>query len=402
MKLTVPLHGMTYNPGDRVENKPEEELQDVRFDIHKFTNRPRPDKSKVVIIPAFSEFGCESLIPLYCLPILLQTKYRGYYSIVMGWYGREYFYRHLVDEYWELHEEFQCFREYCRAFHHESNNIKKVEQQAAEFGKVLTSADIGNIATYPRFLTCVVDRSGKLCGGRVSQFKDFQQCQKCGFSYQPTGLFSDCNKARKTARWLPSLSPEKLEVAKSRLPPNAVGVTGRGRKCYGRNLTPEFYERLIWLLEDMGYNPVWLGEKATTLSCPCPRITDFRGDSEVRDFEQTLAYVSEMKFTIQFWTASTRLAGLVGTPFILFESPDQIWGGGQEGYRLHLASKGPKKLVIAHFRSVLENNTKALKIVESSIRNIEVGDYSTVFGMVEDERCVRAMMRSSKNNITWF
>jgi len=152
----------------------------------------------------------------------------------------------------------------------------------------------------------------------------------------------------------------------------------------------------------MGYNPVWVGEKATTLACPCPRITDLRGNAEVRDFEQTLAYVTEMKFTIQFWTASTRLAGLVGTPFILFESPDQIWGGGQEGYRLHLTSKGPKKLVLAHFRHVLENSTKALKIVESSVRDIQEGDYSTVFGMVEDKASVRSMMINSKHNITWF
>jgi hypothetical protein len=109
-----------------------------------------------------------------------------------------------------------------------------------------------------------------------------------------------------------------------------------------------------------------------------------------------------MEFTIQFWTASTRLAGAVGTPFILFESPDQIWGNGQEGMRLHLTSKGPKKLVIAHYRSVLEDNTKALEIAEAAIRDVGDGDYSTILGMVEDENAIRNMMWAKKDTITWF
>lgn len=402
MKLSLIPKAM-YNPGDNTVISEEEPIEEIQFNIHKFTNRPRPDnKSRIVIIPAFSEFGCESLIPLYCIPQLMRKKYQGCYSIVMGWYGREYLYRHLVDEYWELKEPHQNLREYCRAFHHTSKNLKKVEEQAANLGRVVSVNEITPITCQPKVLICNTKRNGEVCGGRVSQFQDYQQCQKCGFVFPPVGLFDDCVAARNKAVWVPKPSKEKMETALKNLPPNPVGVTARGRKCYGRNLPLSFYERLIYLLEDMGYNPVWLGEKVTTLPCPCPRIFDFSRHPDSRDLEQTLAYVANMKFTIQFWTASTRLAGLVGTPFIIFESPDQIWGAGQEGMRLHLTSQGKKKLVVAHFKSVLENTTKALNVVESSVRDVSRNDFSTVMGMVEGEDAVRGMIRSKQGKISWF
>lgn len=391
-----------YNPGDRKPIEREEVVKELNFNVHKFNNRPRPDKSRVVIFPAFSEFGCESLIPLYLIPNLLSGKYRGHYSIVMGWYGREYLYKHLVDEYWELKEDFQYLREYCRAFHHQSRNLKKTQEEASKLGKVVSDAEIANFFCYPRILNCPKKTKSGKCNGRVSQFRDFQQCQKCGVSLSPEGVFEDCESAKKSAVWLPMPNKEKLEVARQQLPKNPVGVTARGRKCYGRNLSPEFYERLIWLLEDMGYNPVWLGEKVTTIPCPVPRIFDFTRDPKSRDLEQTLAYTANMEFTIQFWTASTRLAGAVGTPYILFESPDQVWGNGQEGYRLHLTSKGPKKLIAAHYKTVMENNTKALKLVESSVRDVLRKDFSTIIGLVENESGVRNMIRSRRNKITWF
>jgi len=394
--------GAVYNPGDNRQISDEEPIADVQFNIHKFTNRPRPDKAQVVIIPAFSEFGCETLIPLYCIPYLLRGQYQGRYSIVMGWYGREFLYRHLVDEFWELKEEYQYLREYCRAFHHHSQNLKKVQAKAREVGHVVPDNDVANVCCYPRVLSCPRKAGEDICQGRVSQFRDFQQCQKCGVSLPAEGLFNDCVAGRKGAVWLPSPSSEKLEKARAELPPKSVGITARGRTCYGRNLTPSFYERLIWLLEDMGYNPVWLGEKVTTLPCPCPRIFDYSRRASVRDLEQTLAYVANMECTIQFWTASTRLAGAVGTPFILFESPDQIWGNGQEGMRLHLTSRGPKKLVIAHYRNVVEDNTKALKLAETAIRDVGEGDYSTIVGMAENEQAVRNMMWAKRDKITWF
>ena len=216
--------------------------------------------------------------------------------------------------------------------------------------------------------------------------------------YDHEGLFHDCEDAKRQAVWLPSPSKEKLAKAKSELPPNPVGLTARGRKCYGRNFTPEFYERIIWLLEDQGFSPVWLGEKVTTLPCPCNRI--FQPNPQ--DLEMTLAYVKHMSFTIQLYTASSRLSGLMGTPFLIVESPDQIWGNGHEGFRLHLTSKGPKKLVLAHFRNILENNTKALRVMESAIRDMSQRDYSTTLSpLLEDKDTVRDMRRNNKL-VKWF
>jgi hypothetical protein len=42
---------------------------------------------------------------------------------------------------------------------------------------------------------------------------------------------------------------------------------------------------------------------------------DFSRLPEARDLELTLAIISQLQFTVQFWTASTRLAAMVGTPF---------------------------------------------------------------------------------------
>jgi hypothetical protein len=391
--------------------KKEANLNGVRFIVHKFTKRPRPKKADVAILPAFAEFGCETLIPLYCLPILMKGKCAGKYMVVMGWYGREFLYKHLVDEYWELGEEHQNLREYCRAFHHTSKTLKKVERQASEIGEVLGDGELANITCFPRLEQCHVVFPNGSCPGSISRMQDKQFCMKCGYSYPAEGLFSNCEAAKKRAVWLPSPSDDKMQRARDTLPPNAVGITARGRKCYGRNLTPEFYERLIWLLEDMGYNPVWLGEKVTTLPCPVSRIFDFSRHPDARDLEQTMAYVANMRFTIQFWTASTRLAGYMGTPFLLFESPSQIWGTenywccqvpGHEGFRLHLTSKGPKKLVIAHFKNVVENHTKTMKVVEAAVQDMQKGDYSTTISpLVEDELTVRDMKRHQKL-ITWF
>jgi len=388
------------NPGDRKRTARETILPDLNFHIHKLTNRQRPDPKNVVIFPMFAEFGSELLAPLYCIPKLLHKKYQGKYSIVMGWHGREYLYRHLVDEFWELDEAHQDLREYCRAFHHESKNLKNAEKNATQFGKVIDIGEVSNTAVFPLVPNCYVLRNGRPCGGKIIHFRDEQYCSVCGFRLPDPGIYVDPKSAKKEAVWLPDPSPEKIEQAKEFVGEKAVGVTARGRKCYGRNLTSEFYERLIYLLEDMGYQPIWMGEKATILPCPCPRIKDFSQDSRSRDLEFTLAVVAQMKFTIQFWTASTRLAGLVGTPFILFESPDQIWGNGQEGYRLGLCTKGDKKkLVMAHFRSVLENQSKALRSLPEIISEVEHDDFSTRIGLVKNEAFVRWMIESNKKRV---
>ena len=394
-KFVVPT---TYNAGDRKEIDTEAAIDDVKFKIIKFNSRYRPQPSQTVIIPAFSEFGCETLIPLYAIPKLIQERYNGKYVIVMGWHGREFLYKHLVDEFWEIDDDHQNLREHCRAFHHISSILAKVEKHASEFGKVITTEEVSNIFTYPEIVSCLVNVKGSTCTGRVSRFADYQQCLKCGSKYLPPGFFNDCNRAKKHVKWLPNPNKDKMERAKNELLPNAIGITARARKCYGRNLPSEFYQNLINLVRDLGYNPVWLGEKSTTLPCPdenvfCPPPSDF---------EQTLAYVSHMAFTIQFWTASTRLAGLVGTPYILMESPDQIFGTGQEGYRLHLTTKGNKKLILSHYRKVLENPDKALEVCKKAILDVKSNDFSTIMGLVDSEAAIQGTIRSKFSKINWF
>jgi hypothetical protein len=114
---------------------------------------------------------------------------------------------------------------------------------------------------------------------------------------------------------------------------------------------------------------------------------------ESRDLESTLAIISRCKFTVQFWTASSRLAGLMGVPYLLFESPDQIWGGGQEGIRRNLCDFGPRKLSINHYLNVYDDNASGLSVVGECISQMERGDYSDHMGMVD--RAVAESMRSS-------
>ena len=370
------------NPGTqtRIER---ERLEDIQFNIHKFNNRQRPTPKQTVIISCFSEFGCETLGALYTLPRIMQT-FQGCYTIVMGWYGREYLYRHLVDEFWELKEEHQWLREYCRAFHHDSKNLKKVEQKVKEYGIVLDSGVVGMYTV------------GHVCRScKTMWIADEKTCKSCGSSDVMHSLFDDVHENKKKAMRLPPPSRERLELADSYLKPNSVGVFARGRRCYGRNLQPEFYVKLIGLLRDMGYHPVWLGEKQTTQPCPVADVVDFSRMDEARDLELTLAIVSRLAFTVQFWTASTRLAGMLGVPYLLFESPDQIYGNGQEGYRRNLCDFGPRKLCLSHFRSVYDDNNTGKETVKKCIEEMRCGDYSEKLGMLESNVAVQSMIDSN-------
>ena len=188
---------------------------------------------------------------------------------------------------------------------------------------------------------------------------------------------------------IPSPSESKtLEVSKY-LGKRPVGIFARARKCYGRNLQPEFYVGLINLLRDMGYDPIWLGEKVSTMPCPVPGVVDFSRMDESKSLESTFAIVKQCAFTVQFWTASSRLAGLMGVPYLLFESPDQIWGNGQEGIRRNLCDFGPRKLSINHYLNVYQNNEEGLKIVRKCIEEMQSGNYADHIGLVEEEIVLR-------------
>lgn len=363
--------------------KDELKLDKMMFNVYKLNHRPKPKKrNRIKIVSCFSEFGCETIGCLYCIPRLLR-RFPGAYVIAMGWYGREYLYRHLVDEYWELKEEYMWLRDYARAFHSVSDNLRRLEEAATVYGDVVPAVALGKYA---------VANYCRTCGAFWNEWrKRVDECPNCSSTVLVRSVFTDIKEYKPTACKMPRPRKEYLDWAKSILKPNTVGVFARGRKTYGRNLEPDFYVKLIQILEDMGHNVIWLGEKQSTQPCPVDHVLDFSRMPESQELERTLAIICNLDFTIQFWTASSRLSSMMGVPFILFESPEQIYisysglCGAQEGKRLELATFGPKKIVLAHYHNVYEDNDTALSLVKRAAEELKEGNEEDIIGMVEDE-----------------
>ena len=387
------LDAKALSPGDGTPRDPEEMLESISFNVHKFSNRPRPQNSKrIVMFSMFGEFGCETLAILYAVPNFLKNN-PGYYTIAVGWYGRQYLYKHLVDEYWEAKEDFQYLREYARAFHNDSKNLKYLEKVIKkQCNCLVTAQQFGEIA---------VGSKCKRCHFVWGDLRNTQECPNCKSPRDQLeiGILGDIDFWKQKVVRIPKPNDAKQMEAWKYLKPNSVGVFARGRQTYGRNLQPEFYVKLIKLLEDMGYNPIWMGEKATTLPCPVDHIMDYSRMSNARDIELTLAMICQMKFTVQFWTASTRLAGMMGVPYLLFESPDQIWGNGQEGYRRNLCDFGPSKLAACHFLSVYNDNDAGIDCVKFCIEQMEKNNYDDVMGVLESPDVVAAMRETNLTRI---
>lgn len=360
--------------------KSETRLDSVSFTVHKFNNRVKPSrKDRVLIISCFSEFGCETVGVTYCIPRLLK-RFPGLYIIVMGWYGRTYLYKHLVDEFWEINEDYMHLRNRTFAFHHQSINLKSIEEQASRHGTVIPAPALGKYA---------IGNICKTCGAFWNEWRHAtESCPKCTSTNIVNSLFGDAEAARKTAIAIPKPSKDKMEWAAQLVTKPAVGVFARGRKTYGRNLTPEFYIKLLRLLQNLGYKPIWLGEKQSTLPCPVDDVFDFSRSEESRDLEKTFAIISNCAFTIQYWTASSRLAGLMGVPFLLFESPEQIYcsghSPGQEGRRLALTSFGDRKIVLAHYLNSVKDQDRLLFYTQEAILQMQDGNYKDLITDLTD------------------
>ena len=104
-----------------------------------------------------------------------------------------------------------------------------------------------------------------------------------------------------------------------------------------------------------------------------------------RDLERTLSIVKNLKFTIQYWTASTRLASLVDTPFILFESPDQIFLDGQEGLRIELLTSSNKKIIVYDYDLFFNNLDSGLEFSKRAIQEVKENNFETILGLVHDQ-----------------
>lgn len=384
---------------ERYPNKAtEEKLLELKFTVHKLNHRPKPtNKDRIKIISCFSEFGCEILGPMYCIPRIIK-RYPGAYIIVVGWYGRKYLYKHLVDEFWELNEEHMWLRDSARAFHNVSYNLQKLEESATKYGDVIPSISLGKYA---------VSNMCKTCGKFWNEWKKRSECcPVCKSTNLVRSIFTDIIENKPLAKRIPRPSKEVQEWAKTIISKPTVGIFARARKTYGRNLPPEFYVKLINDLEQMGYAVVWLGEKQSTLPCPVEHVFDFSRMKESRDLEKTLAIICNLKFTIQFWTASSRLAGIMGVPFLLFESPEQIYStysgmmAAQEGKRLELTSFGPKKVVLAHYLNVLNRQDEALGLVKRAINEMNEGNYEEILGMVEDQQFAAQLQQEYRELLT--
>lgn len=198
---------------------------------------------------------------------------------------------------------------------------------------------------------------------------------------------------------IPDPSPEKMKEAEKYLGKRPVAITARNRKTYGRNLPIEFYVKLIEMLESCGYDPIWVGEKQTTYECPVSHIVDMTRKPEARDLELTLAIVKKCVFTVQFWTASTRLAAIMGTPYLIFESPDQLFGQGQEAYRLNLCTMGDRKIALCHYLNVKNDIEGGVFLVKKCLEQMEKGDYRDVVGMVDEPEYVAGMRNNNMHRL---
>ncbi len=367
---------------------PEPHLKQVKFDVHKFSKRQKPtDIEQIRIFSCFSEFGSEVVSCMYCIPRLKEESPNSYF-IAIGWYGRDFLYKHLVDEFWEINEECQWLRKHALAFHHNSKNLFRLEKAVSKFGKLINANSIGGVA---------VKNQCKRCKHIWAQIKKVDFCIKCDSHYIDKALFADTRYWKQHFVPIPSPSKEKLLQAESYITnERSVGIIARNRSTYGRNLQPEFYTKLIYLLQKLDYTPVWIGEKETTLRCPVKDVLDFTTKEECRDLELTLAIVSKLSFTIQFWTASTRLAAMANTPFLLFESPDQLFGdNGQEAYRLSLCTFQKPKIVLSNFLNMYNDHNNSIKLVEESIREMEKNDWLVKIGMVDEETWVQHIVEKN-------
>lgn len=334
---------------------------------------------KVLIITNFSEFGVETLACLYSIP-LIKEIYFDHKIIIVGWSGREYLYRHLADEFWELDKKFYELKDHSNAFVNNSKNIKNLEKELSKFGKLINTGFLGNF---------FVAKTCKKCLNVWKQ--DTLICSKCGSKKISLPILETLDKS--LLREIPV--PEYNENIK--IPENSVAVFARNRKTYGRNLPKEFYLKLNKLLYKNGLTPIYLGENSTSLNME--NCIDFTKTKNVDKLEFTLNVLSSVKFSIQFWTASTRLSSITKTPFILIESPDQVAYVAQELQRIALTTDfDKKKIIISHYLDFLENQDGGLALVQNAIDEISVKNWDHIIGMVKNKSLVSSIITNKGLN----
>lgn len=381
-----------YTPGDLVLVDKEKILKSVAFKKIKFKESSSEDK---LIVSVFSEFGCEAIAIHYLIPEIVKEN-PDKKIIVVGWQGRSFLYSHLVHEFWEIAPEYMFLKDCAKAFHNDSKNIKWIEKKLKDYGNVITSIELGNKAL---LVSC------RKCG---STFGGDRKCYQCRFCYSDDlkhSLLSDPIKAKE--KYIPvSYSGLKYyKKAKKLIKKNTVALFVRGRKAYGRNLNHEQYKQIVDDLIFMGFNVLWLGEKYTTFNLENDykdKFINLCDHPDFDDIEFVLAILQRCAFSLQFWTASTRLSAMVNIPYILVESPDQIFGRGQEGQRIILATReeSKKKIIFCNHKKVIDNFWDFRGLLKWQINNfVKIGDYSDVIGLVDNYDAVK--LNYLHNNNFW-
>jgi len=374
---------------DNLDGKPlvkEKTVSEIKFRKHIFNQKNNCDN---LFIFALVEFGCELLIPHYLLPIICE-KNKDKNIIVVGWTGREFLYKHLADEFWEINEEYMWIKDATRALHHNSKNIKKLEKVLSNYGHVFESFKLGNSLMQAKCKDCQ-----KNFGSKHKKCV----CPRCHSSSIKPSFFANPKANRSYYKPLGELPESAIEWANRHAVENMIGIFARNRNAYGRNLPSSFYEKLVCNLRNLGYNPIWLGEKSSVHKCP-DGVPDFSSIEDAKKLENIIALLKKCRLTIQFWTASTRLSLEANCPFLLVESPDQLYGHGQEGVRLEMLNvqDTPNKIILCNFIKVLNNLEEFGNLVLDGIRQLNENDYSTIIGMVDDVDYVKNIMEKYKND----
>ena len=375
-----------YDNLDGKEFVKEQKYKNIEFFRHNYNQYK---KSKSIFIVCLVEFGCEWLIPHYLLPKIAKA-HKDKNIIVVGWYGREFLYKHLVDEFWELSDKYMSLRETTRALHHHSKTIKKLEIYLKKFGDVVPSSILGSMLVQAKCASC-----NKSFGSRDKK----QSCPFCDSKKILQSFFSSPEIAIKDYLPLPKPSVDAVIWANKTKIDNMVGIFARSRKSYGRNLDTNFYIELINNLQKQGYNPVWFGEKESVHKCPVDGILDLTCVSEARKLSYIISLLKHCVFTIQFWTASTRLSLEANCPFILVESPDQLYGAGQEGIRLKLLNRKQtkNKIILCNYKKVCNNLSEFNSIIMDGISELKKDDTSVKIGLVDDCDYVNSIIEKSQN-----
>lgn len=363
----------------------EKRLKSVSFTKHIFKKKENCFKPDLYVC-IFTEFGCESLAFHYLIKDIIDN-YKEYRIVLVGWNDRAFLYSELCDEFWELDEEFMWLREYSRAFSFISFNLKWIENEFKKMGNCLSTNQLGRLSLR---VYC------KQCKNVFFDAKKTPYCSRCGSFRIDRSLTGDPHRYKNKKCNIPKISDGVMNNAREIIKgKKTVAIFARNRKAYSRNLTIEFYDELIEKFIESGYQIIWMGESVSVSGISRPDVINLVGKKSI---ELTLAVLSLCEFSVQFWTASTRLSAMVGIPFLLIESPEQIVGPiGQEGLRLVLTSDpNKKKILYSNYNSFLDNISKATNVVFEAAMRLRDGNTDDELGFVDDPN-VAASLITSRN-----